>query len=348
MPKYNASDAEEGTPLPSLLDGIARRKFMKRYLPEGMHLQSTRNQLYLASRAGLQAAMETHQILEARVMRCDAAHNLWVDLGGVPGKIPREEVALGIEEGTTREIAILSRVGRPVSFQIEEIQGGEHPVAVLSRRKAQKSALSYFIETLTPGQIIPAVVTHIEPFGVFVDIGNGIVSMIRIEQISISRISHPRERFTHGDRIYAVVTDVDKVNGRVFLSHRELLGTWAENAAQFSQGETVSGIVQGVREYGSFIELTPNLSGLAEPSPHLSDGDHVSVYIKSISYEQYKIKLLIIDHVPPFERRRPLQYFMTDGSLLHWIYRPALGNRPAIETIFQKAEEQVPVTLPPL
>ena len=120
---------------------------MKRCLPEGMRLQSTQNQQYLASRAGLQEAMESDQILEARVIRCDAEHNLWVDLGGIPGKIPREKTALGIEEGTTREIAILSRVGRPVSFLIEAIQGGDTPVALLSRKKAQEVAFSHSMRT---------------------------------------------------------------------------------------------------------------------------------------------------------------------------------------------------------
>ena len=312
---------------------------MKRFLPEGMYLQDAQNQQYLSSQAGLQTAMETNQILEARVTRCDAFHNLWVDLGGIPGKIPRAETAIGIEEGTTREIAILSRVGHPVSFQIETIQKSGHaPFALLSRKKVQKNALMYFIHTLAPGMVIPAVVTHIEPFGIFVDIGNGIISMIRIEQISISRISHPRERFSLGDPIFAVVTEVDKENKRIFLSHRELLGTWTENASLFSPGETVSGVVQGIREYGSFIELTPNLSGLAEPTPNLSEGDFVSVYIKSISYEQYKVKLLVINHIPPMECRCPFRYFIKEGRLSHWVYRPALGRRPAIETTFQSSD----------
>ena len=200
---------------------------MKRYLPEGMLLHTTRNQLYLASRAGLQAAMETDRILEAVVTRCDAEHNLWVDLGGCPGQIPREEVALGIAEGATREIAILSRVGRPVAFQIDALDlSGAVPYIRLSRRRVQQRAWAYFMETLQPGMVIPAVVTHTEPFGVFVDIGCGVVSMIRIEQISISRITHPKERFSPGDRIFAVVTSVDPACCRIFLSHRELLGTW--------------------------------------------------------------------------------------------------------------------------
>ncbi|MGL0910084.1 hypothetical protein ACSTB0_13670, partial [Faecalibacterium wellingii] len=44
-----------------------------------------------------------------------------------------------------------------------------------------------------------------------------------------------------------------------------LLGTWEENAAGFTVGETVVGIVRSVEEYGTFIEIAPNLAGLAHP-----------------------------------------------------------------------------------
>ena len=77
----------------------------------------------------------------------------------------------------------------------------------------------------------------------------------------MSRISHPSDRFRTGQDIYAVVTDVDQTL-RVSLSHKELLGTWEENAALFSSGETVSGIVRSVEHYGVFVELAPNLAGL--------------------------------------------------------------------------------------
>ena len=42
-----------------------------------------------------------------------------------------------------------------------------------------------------------------------------------------------------------------------------MLGTWAENAALFSPGQTVTGVVRSVEDYGIFVELTPNLAGLA-------------------------------------------------------------------------------------
>ena len=82
--------------------------------------------------------------------------------------------------------------------------------------------------------------------------------MIPIDCISVSRISHPSDRFTLGQTIQAVVTSVSDF--RIGLSHKELLGTWMENAAKFAVGETVSGIVRSVESYGVFVELTPNLA----------------------------------------------------------------------------------------
>ena len=84
---------------------------MKLYLPEGKGLAASRPQL---TPAGLRRAMERGTVLEAVAARCDEEHALWLELGEAAGKIPREEAALGVREGTVREAAILSRVGRPV------------------------------------------------------------------------------------------------------------------------------------------------------------------------------------------------------------------------------------------
>ena len=71
-----------------------------------------------------------------------ADHNLTVAVGPWTGFIPREEAALGIAEGTTRDIAILSRVGKSVACVVtgmEEWEDGSlRPI--LSRRLAQEQA----------------------------------------------------------------------------------------------------------------------------------------------------------------------------------------------------------------
>lgn len=303
---------------------------MKEYLPEGRLLNTPENRSMLASPAGLIRAMAEDRVLEGMAVLCDADHNLRVDCGGLTGVIPRVEAARGIADGSTREIAILSRVGRPVSFVVESLEGWDgHWVPILSRRKAQEQALEALLRHQS-GDVIPATVTHLEPFGAFVDIGSGVPSLISVERISISRIPHPMHRFTVGQHIYTLVTGVDPELGRLTLSHRELLGTWAENAAGFQLGATVSGVVRSIKEYGVFVELTPNLSGLAEPQPGLQEGDRVSVYIKSIAPERMKIKLIIIDKLPPLTVPAPLRYYITSGHLSQWRYAPEGCGRGAV------------------
>ncbi len=187
---------------------------------------------------------------------------------------------------------------------------------------------------LRPGMVIPCTVTHLEPFGAFVDMGCGLVSMIGIEHISVSRIPHPACRFSVGQEIFAAVLDTDPAAGRVRLTHRELLGTWAENARRLSPGMTAVGWVRGIKDYGAFVELFPNLSGLAEPREDLREGDRVSVFLKAILPERMKIKLLVIDRLPPEPGPSPLTYFITGGRLAHWRYAPEGCRRTGAETEF--------------
>ena len=113
-----------------------------------------------------------------------------------------------------------------------------------------------------------------------------------------------------------------KVGTRITLSHKELLGTWEENAERFSVGDTVTGIIRSVENYGAFVELAPNLAGLAELRDNIAVGDSAAVYIKSILPQKMKIKLIVVDS---FRERLPLtepEYFITDGHLERFVYSP--------------------------
>ena len=188
-----------------------------------------------------------------------------------------------------------------------------------------------YIETLNAGDIIPAKVTHLEQFGCFVDIACGIPSLIPIDAISISRISHPSDRFSTGQNIFVIIKSIE--NGRICLSHKELLGTWEENAEKFNVGETVSGIVRSVEEYGIFIELAPNLAGLAEPRNNVYIGQHASVYIKALIPEKMKVKLIIVDVFDAKYPNKELEYFITDGNIRNWRYSTDSSDK-IIESVF--------------
>lgn len=270
----------------------------------------------------LREAMDQQTILEGTVLRCDSRRDLTVNLGGYEGVIHRSDAVHPSISGSDRDIAVLSRVGKPVCCTVAgiDIDGGGRPHLTLSRRSAQEQALAWLLENAAPGVVLPARVTHLERFGAFVDLGCGVTSLIPLENISISRIPHPSARFRVGQDILVCVTDVDPAACRFYLTHKELLGTWLENAADFSPGDTVTGVVRGVRDYGIFIELAPNLSGLADWRGDLAPGDRVSVYIKSIRPEGRKIKLQVVEKLGPAGTPGELHYFITDGVVRDWAY----------------------------
>lgn len=305
----------------------------KLFLPEGLRPPIA----YTLS--DLKDAAVSGEILEGTVQRCDTSHTLHLSLNGIAAKMPCQEVTAPWISGANRDIAVLSRVGKRICFTVSDVHadGKGAPLALLSRRMAQEKAMDFFLTHLKPGMVLTCRITRLESFGAFLDIGCGIIAMLPIEHISISRIAHPKDRFREGQKILAAVWTIDQENRRVTMTHRELLGTWMENASRFSPGETVRGTVRSIKEYGSFIELTPNLSGLADTKEGLLPGDGVSVFIKSIRPERMKVKLQIIEKLPPLDAPEPLQYQVTDGKLEHWVYSPPNYEKPPVETIFQES-----------
>lgn len=302
-------------------------------MPEGRLLQLPQNYSKTKSIDSLIKAMDEQAIMEGRAFLCDSHHNLHVELGEFKGIIPASECVYS--SFPVKDVAIISRVGKSVSFVITDIAIGERgePFILLSRAKAQKKCVEEYISHLKAGDIIDAKVTHLENFGCFVDIGCGVISLLSIDTMSVSRISHPKDRFSAGDSIKVIIKTPADETGRVTLTHKELLGTWEENASLFSVGETVSGPVRSIESYGVFIELSPNLAGLAEYKEGIMTGQLATVYIKSIIKEKMKIKLVIVDCVAPEGIRPKTDYFITEGHIDRWVYSPLESDR-IIESVF--------------
>lgn len=307
---------------------------MTKYYPEGYLINTQANINTFSSISALKDAMNQQVILEARATLCDRDHNIHTNLGIADGIIPREEGATGIADGSVRDIALISRVGKPVCFVITDIirrENGRY-AAVLSRRKAQEKCAEEYVNRLLRGDIITVKITRMESFGIFCDIGTGISALMPIDAISVSRIPHPSVRFRTGQEIKAVVSSVDN-EGRLTLSHKELLGTWKENADMFAVGETVPGIIRTVESYGVFVELTPNLAGLAEYDPDVKAGECAAVYIKNIIPERMKIKLVIVDHANETKNLPDEKYFFTGEHINYFRYSPEECPR-IVESIF--------------
>lgn len=264
----------------------------QKFIPEGWIEQNDN----FNSLEDLKQAQSNNQIIQGIVEKCDSNFNLHVNLGNVTGIIPRNELdAINVDEfGFCKTNLCKNKVNSFIQFKVKEIYNNSN--VILSRKMVEEDALKWVKEELKPGMVVNGIVKNIRQFGAFVEIGGGITGLLHIEDISVSRMKTPEERFHIGQKINVMIKSIDKENNKVVLSYKELLGDWDENIKDFEEKMVVEGIVKEADKYknGIFVELKPNLVGLAEYKEGFSYGQKVNVFIKKIIKEKKKIKLLII------------------------------------------------------
>lgn len=262
-----------------------------KFEPEGWN-----NEITKVDKSNLKTYMESNKTLQGLVRNCDDNYNLYINFeNGLVGKIPREEVeAIKTEEnGLPKTNLCIGKVHKFVQFKIKDV---EEDGIILSRKQVQNEAINWVKNDLEVGQKVDGIVKNIKPYGAFIEIGGGIVGLAHIEDLSVARIKSPYERLKIGQKLEVVVKSINREQGKVILSYKETLGSWEENASKFKTGSRVKGKVRETEKNknGIFIELTPNLVGMAEYEDGLEYGQDVDVYIKKIDYDRKKVKLLIV------------------------------------------------------
>ena len=239
---------------------------------------------------------DTKDILQGIVKNCDKDYNLHVELkNGMHGIIPRQEIeAINIDEkGYPKENLCIGKVHKYVQFKLKEKDGDK---LIFSRKDVQQEVLNSVKTDLKVGDNIKGIVKNITPYGAFIDIGGGVVGLAYIEDLSVARIKTPYERLKIGQNVNIVVKSINRETGKLNLSYKDTLGTWEENAKKFSVGMNTKGIIRETEKNknGIFIELTPNLVGMAEYKEGLKYGEKVDLYIKKIDYDKKKVKVVLL------------------------------------------------------
>lgn len=307
---------------------------MQIYKPEGFERLAKQ-----IEKKDVERAATTGEILSGYVVKCDQNLTLMVKIADdIEGEILFEDLEYSPYGDVSKPIAAISKVGKVVNFKVLSYTTEDGVMkAKLSRKASMQEAFENFVDKLEPGEIVDAKITHIEKYGAFCDIACGLTYLLPIENFCVTRIDNAQDVLKGVNTIKAVVYGKNKA-GKIVLTHKELLGTWDEEAAKFEAGNVVIGTVRSVETYGVFIELTPNLSGLAEATDKVKVGDKVNILIKSIIPEKMKIKLNILDlDNGEFENdpRIKFKYTQTTGKIDRWKYSSDKADK-LIETDFTK------------
>jgi small subunit ribosomal protein S1 len=194
-------------------------------------------------------------------------------------------------------------VGQTLSLTVIEVDRRRKRL-VLSERAADWRRRRQVLDELTEGDIRSGVVRNLARFGAFVDLG-GLDGLIHISELDWKYVRHPSEVLSVGDEVEVYVLSVDRKRERVGLSRKRVLpDPWTTVTKGLDIDQVIEGTVEGVADFGIFVELGEGVTGLVHVSeipggfaahPGLTPGSSVSVRVLRIDQWKRRIALSLRD-----------------------------------------------------
>ena len=291
--------------------------------------------LLILSRQGAvhKAAWESLQVGQVVEARCTGTNK-----GGLEMEIANHKAFMPAGQVGLRHIGDLSVfIGEKIPCEIIELDRARGRI-ILSRRKQLEAERVHLRDSLLAvikiGQQQPAVITSIQPYGAFADLG-GLDGLIHISDICHERIKHPSDRIKEGEQVQVQVLKIDRSHDppRIGLGMKQCLADpYHAKAAELSAGDTVTGRVTRIMPFGAFVELAPGVEGLVHISQLSSERvAKVSQIVKPD--EVITVKVLDIDTE---HRRISLSLRALKQEQESQVVRP---DDPAIRKLKQKFGE---------
>ncbi|MDD2375848.1 MAG: S1 RNA-binding domain-containing protein [Clostridia bacterium] len=246
----------------------------------------------------LEQIKKEEQVLEMYVESIDDSFNM---IGYVSDKIktilPRDEASSVVnEDGLVDTKHIINKAGKRIEVCIKDIikdQNGT-TLVIASKKILELKVRRWMYMYLKPNMKLKGVVRGLTEYAAFIDVGGGVTGMLKTSDISDVIVNHASDILKLGQRIEVNVKKFDRDTGKIDLSYKENFGTFEDNIKNIKDGDIVEGTVRTRTRTGIFIELKPNLSGIADHVSGIEYGQKVLVSIKKINIEKKKIKLVII------------------------------------------------------
>ena len=245
----------------------------------------------------LEKIKKEEQVIDMYVEEIDESLNMIGIVGSnIKAIMPRDEASSIVgEDGLVEEKHIVNKKGKVLHTCIKEIIKNEDNIElILSKKILELKVRRWMYMHLKPGMKLRGVVVSTTEYAAFVDVGGGVTGILKLQDMTDLVLQHASDMFKVGQRIEVIVKKYDRDTGRIELSYKEFLGTFEENVKKLKEGDIVEGIIRSRIKSGVFVELKPNLVGLAEHVNGIEYGQKVLVSIKRINIEKKKIKLIII------------------------------------------------------
>lgn len=273
---------------------------------EGRRLVSVNMALMQKDWERAEELMETSDIVEAEIINYNKGGAL-VPFGRLRGFVPASQLTSlsSRGEGGSYQERLASLVGEKVKLKVIEVNPRRRRLifseraAVREWRQEQKEKL---LDELEPGDVRKGVVTNLQPFGAFVDLG-GADGLIHVSELAWHRVKHPRDVLDVGEEVEVYILNVDEDRERIGLSLKRLQpDPWTQVESKYSVGDIVEVEITNLTDFGAFARLEDGIEGLIHiselaygpvqhPREIVERGEIVQVQVVSIDVDRQRIGL---------------------------------------------------------
>jgi small subunit ribosomal protein S1 len=200
------------------------------------------------------------------------------------------------QDPETKKKIFNTYVGKVLPLKVIECVREEQRI-VLSERAAQtgNGIRKRLVSSLKKDQIVEGKVTNVTDFGVFVDLG-GVEGLVHVSELSWGRVTDPNQFTSLGEKIHAIVLQVDQANARIALSIKRLLpNPWEMIKERYSIGDVIEARVSSIARYGIFMKLEEGIEGLVHISSLKRLSDKKSLRTKFKINQLQRVRILNID-----------------------------------------------------
>jgi len=191
---------------------------------------------------------------------------------------------------------LTSYIGKSITLKVIECDP-ERGRVVFSERAALAASgrRNELFDDISPGDTVCGFVTNITDFGVFIDLG-GVEGLIHVSELSWGRVRHPEDMVEIGDKLYAIVLQVEKERSRIALSLKRLTtNPWETAEERYLPGQIVDAVVTSIVPFGAFARLEEGLDGLIHISELTNSVQSGGIIQRLAEGQALQVRVLTVD-----------------------------------------------------
>ena len=196
------------------------------------------------------------------------------------------------------------KVGDELDVKVLKVDGAARKIS-LGLKQLQEDPWTVAARTFKVGDRVNGTVSRLADFGAFIELLPGVDGLIHLSELSWDKkVRKPGDLLKVGERVDAVILQVNLADRRIGLGYKQVLGDpWEQVAQKFPVGSTFEGPITNLTQFGAFVDMGDGIEGmihisditnekrLDHPKDKVAKGQTVKALVLEIDKERRRVRL---------------------------------------------------------